>query len=90
MKKIYLIPALAGLLMLLSASTCTEKENVASGQNNNKNTQDDMKTLVAYFSTTGTTEAVAKDLAAVTGGTLYEIKPEVKYTAEDLDWTVNT
>ena len=90
MKKIYLIPALAGLLMLLSASTCTEKENVASGQNNNKNTQDDMKTLVAYFSTTGTTEAVAKDLAAVTGGTLYEIKPEVKYTAEDLDWTVKT
>ncbi len=90
MKKIYLIPALAGLLMLLSASTCTEKENVACGQNNNKNTQDDMKTLVAYFSATGTTEAVAKDLAAVTGGTLYEIKPEVKYTAEDLDWTVKT
>lgn len=90
MKKIYLIPALAGLLMPLSASTCTEKENVACGQNNNKNTQDDMKTLVAYFSATGTTEAVAKDLAAVTGGTLYEIKPEVKYTAEDLDWTVKT
>lgn len=90
MKKIYLIPALAGLLMLLSASTCTEKENVACGQNNNKNTQDDMKTLIAYFSATGTTEAVAKDLAAVTGGTLYEIKPEVKYTAEDLDWTVKT
>ncbi|MBE6223423.1 MAG: flavodoxin [Bacteroidales bacterium] len=62
----------------------------ACGQNNNKNTEDDMKTLVAYFSATGTTEAVAKDLAAVTGGTLYEIKPEVKYTAEDLDWTVKT
>ena len=62
----------------------------ACGQSNNKNTKDDMKTLVAYFSATGTTEAVAKDLAAVTGGTLYEIKPEVKYTAEDLDWTVKT
>lgn len=46
----------------------------------------EMKTLVAYFSATGTTEAVAKDLAEVTGGTLYEIKPEVKYTAADLDW----
>ena len=45
-----------------------------------------MKTLVAYFSATGTTEAVAKDLAEVTGATLYEIKPEVKYTAADLDW----
>ena len=53
----------------------------ACGQNNNKNTKDDMKTLVAYFSATGTTEAVAKDLAAVTGGTLHEIKPEVKYTS---------
>ena len=46
----------------------------------------EMKTLVAYFSATGTTEAVAKDLAQVAGATLYEIKPEVKYTAADLDW----
>ena len=46
----------------------------------------EMKTLVAYFSATGTTEAVAKDLAEATGGTLYEIKPEVKYTDADLDW----
>ena len=45
-----------------------------------------MKTLVAYFSATGTTENVAKDLAVVTGGTLYEIKPEVRYTDADLDW----
>ena len=53
----------------------------ACGQNKNE-----MKTLVAYFSATGTTEAVAKNLAGVTGATLYEIKPEVKYTAADLDW----
>ena len=45
-----------------------------------------MKTLVAYFSATGTTESVAKDLADVTGSTLYEIKPEVRYTDADLDW----
>ena len=48
------------------------------------------KTLVAFFSPTGTTAAVAKDLAGVTCGTLYEIKPEVKYTAADLDWRVKT
>ncbi len=46
----------------------------------------EMKTLVAYFSATGTTEAVAKDLASVTGATLYEIKPVEKYTDADLDW----
>ena len=37
------------------------------------------KILVAYFSASGVTEKVAKQLADVTGGTLYEIKPEVKY-----------
>ena len=51
-----------------------------------QNSKNEMKTLVAYFSATGTTEAVAKDLAEVTGATLYEIKPEVKYTAADLNW----
>lgn len=45
-----------------------------------------MKTLVAYFSATGTTESVARKLADAAGATLYEIKPEVKYTAADLDW----
>lgn len=45
-----------------------------------------MKTLVAYFSATGTTESVARKLADAAGATLYEIKPQVKYTAADLDW----
>lgn len=45
------------------------------------------KTLVAYFSVSGTTAGVARRLAAVTGADLYEIKPRQKYTAADLDWT---
>ena len=62
-----------------------------TGKKSKENTETiESKTLVAYFSATGTTEAVAKDVAQATGGTLYEIKPEVKYTAEDLDWTVKT
>ena len=62
----------------------------ACGQNSKKSGSEATKTLVAYFSATGTTAAVAKDLAEVTEATLYEIKPEVKYTAEDLDWTDKT
>ena len=62
---------------------------VACGQKK-QNKPAEMKTLVAYFSATGTTQSVAKDLAKVTGATLYEIKPEVKYTAADLDWTDKT
>lgn len=52
--------------------------------------QDNGKTLVAYFSATGVTERAAGLVAEVTGGDLYEIKPVAEYTAEDLDWTVET
>ena len=44
------------------------------------------KTLVAYFSATGTTEKAAKQVAEVIGGTLYEIQPVKKYTSADLNW----
>ena len=45
-----------------------------------------MKTLVAYFSASGTTEGVAKKVAEAAGADIYEIKPEVPYTKADLDW----
>lgn len=44
------------------------------------------KILVAYFSATGTTAGVAKDIAEITGGELYEIVPSKNYTNADLDW----
>lgn len=42
--------------------------------------------LVAYFSATSNTRAVAEKIAALTGGDLYEIVPAQPYTNEDLDW----
>ncbi|MBD5144063.1 MAG: flavodoxin [Ruminococcus sp.] len=44
------------------------------------------KKLVAYFSASGVTAKVAKELAQVADANLYEIKPEVNYTNADLDW----
>lgn len=44
------------------------------------------KILVAYFSASGTTAVTAKNLAEAVGADLYEIKPAVPYTHEDLDW----
>lgn len=44
------------------------------------------KILVAYFSATGTTAAAAKKLAEAAGADIYEIKPAVPYTKEDLNW----
>ncbi len=44
------------------------------------------KTLVVYFSATGTTKAVAERIAAVTGADIYEIIPSEPYSAADLNW----
>ena len=44
------------------------------------------KTLVAYFSATGTTAQAAKLLAKAAGADLYEIRPAVPYTKADLNW----
>ena len=44
------------------------------------------KTLVAYFSATGTTKKVATELAAVVNADLHEIKPAQAYTNADLNW----
>ena len=44
------------------------------------------KTLVAYFSATGTTKAAAQKLAKEKNADLFEIAPEVPYSSADLDW----
>ena len=43
------------------------------------------KTLVAYFSASGTTQRAADKLAKAAGADLYEIRPAVPYTRADLD-----
>ena len=45
-----------------------------------------MKTLVAYFSATGTTKAAAQRLAGEHHAVLWEIEPAEPYTAADLNW----
>ena len=45
------------------------------------------RVLVAYFSATGNTEAVAGYIAQATGGDLFEITPADPYTSDDLNWT---
>jgi flavodoxin len=84
MKKILL--TLATMAMVIAS--CGQNKKTEQTQNNQEEKQ--MKTLVAFFSATGTTKALAEKVAAVTGGDLYEIKPEVPYTSADLDWTVKT
>lgn len=44
------------------------------------------KTLVAYFSASGTTARAAQELAKAAGADLYEITPAQPYTSADLNW----
>ncbi len=44
------------------------------------------KILVAYFSASGKTKRLAEKLAEEVKGDIYEIKPKVPYTKEDLNW----
>lgn len=44
------------------------------------------KKLIAYFSASGTTAAVSKNLAKAAKADLYEIRPETPYTSADLNW----
>lgn len=44
------------------------------------------KLLITYFSASGTTAKVAKQLSQATNAELYEIKPKTPYTKADLNW----
>ena len=76
MKKIAMMLA---ALLTISLSACSQG-------NKTKENKQMKKVLVAYFSASGVTEGVAKQLAEVTGGDLHNIQPAQPYTDADLDW----
>ena len=47
------------------------------------------KTLVVYFSATGTTQGVAQTIADAAGADLFEVVPQEPYTSDDLTWSNN-
>lgn len=65
------------------------EETGGSGETNNPSVTESSDILIAYFSCTNTTETIAKHIEAETKGTLYEIVPEVPYTADDLKYYTN-
>ena len=86
-----LIPVLALVLMLIlsacGADTTSTVPEESEGSAESAAVQAaDGKTLVVYFSATGTTRGVAEKIAAITGGDLYEIEAAQPYTEEDRNW----
>ena len=82
MKLKTILLAVVGLLM--TTSSCAQTQQ--SKESNSENMEKEKNVLVAYFSATGTTKAVAEDLAKVMDAILFEIEPNEPYTSADLDW----
>ena len=80
MKKLFAL--LLMLCLALTAVACAETAAPARPEADEAHSD----TLVAYFSATGNTRAVAESLAALTGADLYEIVPADPYTEDDLDY----
>lgn len=66
------------------------EENAEETDTGNDTAKSGTKILVAYFSATGTTKALAEYAADVLGADLYEITPEEPYTDDDLNYSDNS
>ena len=93
MKKIItvlLALCLAAALTACAGNSSESKESSApenaSNETETADNKSDGKTLVVYFSATGTTKGVAEKIAKITGADTYEIKASQEYTSADLDW----
>lgn len=72
------------------AETAATQENAteaAAETQTGDTTAESGKTLVVYYSASGTTKRVATAIADATGADLYEITPVEPYTSDDLNWT---
>ena len=77
--------ATAALVSLVSLTACGQ-QNTKTAENMQQDNSD-KKVLVAYFSATGTTRAVAQRLAKAANADIFEIAPAQEYTDADLDWS---
>lgn len=73
--------------MPASSTTQPESSSTAPAESEPETQPETGKTLVVYYSASGNTERVAKDIAEAAGADLFEIVPTEVYTSEDLNWT---
>ena len=69
------------------ATEPSESSSTAPAESEPETQPETGKTLVVYYSASGNTERVAKDIAEAADADLFEIVPTEVYTSDDLDWT---
>lgn len=69
------------------SSEVSETDSEESFDSSNSDETSGGKTLVVYYSATGSTKAVAETIADRLGADLFEITPVDIYTDDDLNWT---
>ena len=72
-----------------SEAVVSENAESASDEASESSSADEAKTLIVYFSASGSTEKVANVITEETGGNLFELEPVNPYNSEDLDWTAD-
>ena len=80
-KTVMILAVILGLCLTACSQANSKKGNKETTQTTEKKENTEMKkTLVVYFSATGTTKAAAQRLAKEYNADLYEITPKVPYT----------
>jgi len=85
MKKYLFITA---LIILSTLIACAQKNRTANNTEieNQVQRKNMKKILIVYFSCTGNTRSLAEHIAQALKAELYEIKPKIPYSSEDLNW----
>ena len=99
MRRLFVLLLSAFMILALAACGSSEATKASSGtsekslegqaiakENVTQTTGQEKHILVAYFSCTGTTKALAQNVADILNADIYEIVPEIPYTANDLNY----
>lgn len=81
LKKSFKLMAVALTATFISACASKTDQNAQDNA-----TDDNTKTVVAFFSYSGNTKKVAEKIAKAADADLYEIQPEIAYTDADIDY----
>lgn len=70
-------------ILAMAAVIAMSCNGTVQAQTNNNN----MESVIVYFTHSGNTELAAKQIAEMTGARMIRLSPEQPYSSKDVDWT---